>query len=152
MRRRPWAVVLVAWTFLVWTTRIANIWRDTDLDTGEQVGRTALAGSFTLLAVVVVVALRRGPARARFWSVAALAGWSTGVWVVRDARILLADHEVGFKVVHTVLAVVSIALSALAWRESDGVDRAAGEDGDADRRGEAGGAASGVGAHAGRGR
>ncbi len=33
-------------------------------------------------------------------------------------RILVADHEVGFKVVHTVLAVVSIGLSVLAWREA----------------------------------
>ena len=40
------------------------------------------------------------------------------VWVVRDAGILLADHEAAFKVVHTVLAVVSIALAALAWREA----------------------------------
>jgi hypothetical protein len=152
MRRRPWAVALVAWTLFVWTTRIANIWRDPDLDTGEQVGRTALAGSFTLLAVLVVVAVWRGPARARSWSVTALAGWSTAVWVVRDARIVVADHEVGFKVVHTVLAVVSIALSALAWRESRRVDRV-GDDADrighdADRAVEAGGAASRVDAQA----
>ena len=36
MRRRPFALALVAWTFFVWTTRIANIWRDADLDTGER--------------------------------------------------------------------------------------------------------------------
>jgi hypothetical protein len=117
MRRRPFALALVAWTFFVWTTRIGNIWRDADLDTGEQVGRTALAVSFTLLAVGVLAALWRGAPRARTLTVGALAAWSTAVWVVRDARILVADHEVGFKVVHTVLAVVSIALAALAWRE-----------------------------------
>jgi hypothetical protein len=118
MRRRPYALALVAWTFFVWTTRIGNIWRDADLDTGEKVGRTGLAASFTLLAVAVVVALWRGSPRARLVTVGALAGWSTAVWVVRDARILVADHEVGFKVVHTVLAVVSIVLSVLAWREA----------------------------------
>ena len=115
MRRRPFALTLVAWTFFVWTTRIGNIWRDADLDTGEKVGRTALALSFTLLAVGVVVALWRGSARARLVAVGALAAWSTGVWVVRAVSIHVADHEVGFKVVHTVLAVVSIVLSALAW-------------------------------------
>ena len=138
--RRPFAVALVAWTFFVWTTRIANIWRDADLDTGEQVGRTALAGSFTVLAVLVVLALWRGSTRSRLWSVGALAAWSTAMWVVRDARILVADHEAGFKVVHTVLAVTSIVLSALAWREarrasSEGGDRRGGGEGDGARAG-----------------
>ena len=118
MRRHPFALALVAWTFFVWTTRIGNIWRDADLDTGDKVGRTGLALSFTLLAVGAVVALWRGSERTRLVAVGALAAWSTAVWVVRDARILVADHEVGFKVVHTVLAVVSIGLSVLAWREA----------------------------------
>ena len=118
MRRRPFALALVGWTFLVWTTRIANIWRDEALDTGEKVGRTGLALSFTLLALAVVVTLWRRLPQASLVAVGALAGWSVAVWVVRDVRILFADHEVGFKVVHTVLAVVSIVLAALAWREA----------------------------------
>jgi hypothetical protein len=118
MRRRPFALALVAWTLFVWTTRIANIWRDEALDGGEKVGRTGLALSFTLLALAVVVTLWRRVERASLVAVGGLAAWSVVVWVVRDARILVADHEVGFKVVHTVLAVVSIALAALAWREA----------------------------------
>ena len=118
MRRRPFALALVAWTFFVWTTRIANIWRDEALDTGEKVGRTGLALSFTLLAIAVVVTLWRRLPQASLLAVGALAAWSVAVWVVRDVRILFADHEIGFKVVHTVLAVVSIALAALAWREA----------------------------------
>jgi hypothetical protein len=124
MPRRPRGhratVALVVWTFFVWTTRIGNIWRDADLDTSGKVGRTALALSFTVLAAAVVVALWR---RARWTgkAVLALAGWTTAVWVVRDASILFADHDLGFKVVHTVLAVVSIALSVLAWRETEPV-------------------------------
>ena len=35
MRRRPYALALVAWTFFVWTTRIGNIWRDDALDAGR---------------------------------------------------------------------------------------------------------------------
>jgi hypothetical protein len=117
LRRHRATIALVVWTFFVWTTRIGNIWRDADLDTGGKVGRTVLALSFTLLAVAVVVALWR---RARWTgkAVLTLAGWTIGVWLVRDASILLGDHEVGFKVVHTVLAVVSIALSVFAWREA----------------------------------
>jgi hypothetical protein len=132
MRRRPFALTLVAWTFFVWTTRIGNIWRDADLDTGEKVGRTGLALSFTLLALAVVGALWRGSARTRLVAVGALAAWSTTVWIVRDARILVADHEVGFKVVHTVLAVVSIVLSVLAWSEARRAGISAVRDGAAD--------------------
>jgi hypothetical protein len=117
MRRRPFALALVAWTFFVWTTRIANIWRDAALDTGEKVGRTGLALSFTLLGVAVVVTLWRRLPQASVVAVGALAAWTVGVWVVRDVRIVLADHEVGFKVVHTVLAIVSIVLAVLAWQE-----------------------------------
>jgi peptidoglycan/LPS O-acetylase OafA/YrhL len=119
LRRHRFAVALVAWTLLVWTTRIANIWRDEGLDTAGKVGRTALALSFTVLAIAVVAALWR-PRRLIVPAVAALAAWTVAVWVVRDAGIVAGDHEVGFKVVHTVLAVVSIALAVLAWRESRG--------------------------------
>jgi hypothetical protein len=120
MRRRPFALALVAWTFFVWTTRIANIWRDEALDTGEKLGRTGLALSFTLLAVAVVVTLWRRLPRASFVAVAALSGWSVAVWVVRDVRIVLGDHGIAFIVVHVVLGVVSIVLAALAWREARG--------------------------------
>ena len=57
-------------------------------------------------------------ARARFVAVGALAAWTVAVWVVRDIRIVAADHDVGFTVVHVVLGVVSIVLAAWAWREA----------------------------------
>jgi hypothetical protein len=118
MRRHRAAAALVAWTFLVWTTRIANIWRDADLDTGERWGRTLLAVSFTVLALAAAVALWRRLGQATVVAVGALAAWTIAVWVVRGIGILAADHDLGFKVVHTVLAVVSIVLAALAWRET----------------------------------
>jgi hypothetical protein len=118
MRRRPFALALVVWTFFVWTTRIANIWRDEALDGSEKLGRTGLALSFTLLAIAVVVTIVRRASQASLVAVGALAGWSVAVWVVRDGRILFADHDVAFKAVHTVLAVVSIVLAWFAWREA----------------------------------
>jgi hypothetical protein len=118
MRRHRAAAALVAWTFLVWTTRVANIWRDADLDTGERWGRILLALSFTVLAIAAGVALWRRLAQATVVAVGALAAWTVAVWVVRGIGILAADHDLGFKVVHTVLAVVSIALAVLAWRET----------------------------------
>jgi hypothetical protein len=117
MRRRPFALALVGWTFFVWTTRIANIWRDQALD-NDKLGRTGLALSFTLLALAVVVTLWRRAASASLVAVGALAAWSVVVWVVRDVRILLADHDGAFKLVHIVLGVVSIVLAVLAWTEA----------------------------------
>lgn len=135
MRRRPFALALVGWSFFVWTTRIANIWRDDALDTGEKLGRTGLALSFTLLALAVLVALWRRARAASLVAVGALAAWSVVVWVVRDVRIVLADHDVGFKVVHTVLAVVSIVLAVLAWREARAAERAVSRSAAANREG-----------------
>jgi hypothetical protein len=116
--RRPAALTLVGWTLFVWTTRIFNVWGDADLDTGEKLGRTGLALSFTLLALAVLAALWRGSARLRLVAVSALAAWTVTVWVVRDIRIVAADHDVGFTVVHVVLGVVSIVLAPWAWREA----------------------------------
>jgi hypothetical protein len=116
MSSRRWTIVLCAWTVLVWTTRINNIWGDDALTDGEKWGRTGLALSFTLLVVATVLALRSGgPWRGVV--VKAFAGWTIGVWVVRAFGIAMGDHEATFIAVHLVLAAISIALSALALRE-----------------------------------
>jgi hypothetical protein len=108
-------LALVVWTFFVWTARIGNIWRDDSLDTAGKVGRTLLAASFTVLALAVVATWRqRRDATPWQLAVLALAGWTTAVWLVRGTSILLAHHDAGFKAVHTVLAIVSIGLSAWA--------------------------------------
>lgn len=122
--RQPAVIALVVWTLLVWTTRIGNIWGDDALSTADKSGRTALALSFTVLAVAVAAALiRRAP-----WlrpAVVALAGWTVVVWVVRAVGIAAGDHDAAFIVVHLVLAVVSGALAVLAVR-SGGTDAQAG--------------------------
>lgn len=111
---RPVPVVaLVAWTFLVWTTRIGNIWGDDALTLGEKWGRTGLAGTFTLLAAAVAWALWRRASWLRT-SVAGLAAWTVAVWIVRAFGIATGDHEAAFIAVHIVLAIVSTALSAWA--------------------------------------
>ena len=81
------AVALVAVTFVIWTTRIGNIWGDADLSDGEKWARTALALSFTILAAAVAMALVRRAA----WRPTAervLAGWTFGVWVTRSVGIV----------------------------------------------------------------
>ncbi len=124
MSTRRWPLVLVVWTVLVWTTRIGNIWGDADLTGGERWGRTALALSFTVLAVAVAYAVVR-QMRWRRVAVTALASWTVVVWLVRAIGIATGDHELAFVVVHLVLAVVSIALSVLALRAEAPVARAA---------------------------
>lgn len=114
--RRVWP--LVAWTVLVWGSRLRNIWVDDDLDTGGQIGRTALALSLLIPALVVARLLweRRGSivdGRARV-VVLGFAAWTIAVWVVRGVQIGFADHDTSFKVVHTVLAAVSIGLAVYA--------------------------------------
>jgi len=103
-------LLLAGWTVLVWTTRIGNILGDDDLDTGEKVGRIALALSFTALALLIVWAVLTRSPRRRL-AIVALAGWSVGVWVVRAVGIVGGDHSAAFIAVHLVLAGVSFVLS-----------------------------------------
>jgi hypothetical protein len=86
------------------------------LSTGEQWWRTALALSFTVLALAVgLAAYLRTSSLASL--VRMLAGWTIAVWVVRSIGIASADHDAAFIVVHLVLAAVSVTLAALAVRE-----------------------------------
>jgi hypothetical protein len=120
-RRLPATIALVAWTLLVWTSRIGNIWGDAGLTTGEKWGRTGLALSFTALALAAAHAVWHRT-RWRDVAVKVLAGWTIGVWAVRSVGIAAGDHSGAFVAVHLVLAIVSIALSVLATRESARVE------------------------------
>ena len=126
------AVVVAVWTFLVWTGRIRNIWADDELTTTEQWWRTALALVMTAGAVAVLASLRTSRAASVVRGFAVL---TTVVWVVRDLQILLGDWEAGFKVVHTVLAVGSIALVWWADRSVPRGDDFVGDDAAAVRSG-----------------
>ena len=105
--QRVW--ILVVWTFLVWTSRVRNIMAADELSSTGRAIRVAIAVSFVTLAVGTAVGLIRKQLDRRWLT--ALVGWTILVWLVRGGGILLDDHEVGFKVVHTVLAVFSIGLA-----------------------------------------
>lgn len=115
-------MALSVWSLVVWTTRIGNIWRDEELTVAGQVGRTALAGSFTAFALGALfgVVARRSSARWFDRGVVAFALWTIGVWVVRVVGIAGNGHGVAFVVVHAVLAVVSIGLAGLTFARRDG--------------------------------
>ncbi len=122
MPRSLWWVlgVLAAWTAYVWVTRLFNAWSSADETTAAKVVSTLISVVFLAFVVASVVVLARtwngdleGWMRTMLY---AFAAWTTVVWVVRIVLISIADHAVGFKVVHAALGVVSIALAvAVAW-------------------------------------
>jgi peptidoglycan/LPS O-acetylase OafA/YrhL len=119
MRTRLPVLSFLGWTFLVWVSRIRNIIEDDKLTSGGQAWRLAAAGVFVAFAVAVFTARRRRSSRATLL-LGALAVWTTGWWSIRGVGILLDDnHEAGFKVVHTILMIVSIGLAMWAWSRRD---------------------------------
>jgi hypothetical protein len=110
--QRVW--ILVVWTFLVWTSRVRNIMAADELSSTGRAIRVAIAVSFVALAVGTAVGLVRKQLDRRW--LMALVGWTIVLWTVRGVGMLLDDHEVGFKVVHTVLAAISIGLAVWCGR------------------------------------
>jgi hypothetical protein len=114
--RAKWLVgALCAWTVFVWGNRIANAWSSTTETTSAKAISTVLAVSFLAFAVGGAVVLARSWAcpltrnAQRFLT--AFAVWTVAVWCVRIVGIGLDDHGAGFKIVHVVLGLVSIALA-----------------------------------------
>lgn len=113
---RSWPILIFgAWTVLIWLNRGGNIARDGDLDAIEKVGAGAVAFVFVVVGIVMMRSWRlQRPSRTRV--VYALAAFTVALWAYRSVAIWVHDHELPFKVVHTVLAVVSAALAAVAVR------------------------------------
>lgn len=111
MARRPLLVrplfVLVVWTLVIWVSRVRNILTDDTLSAGGQFVRVAVAVLFIGLALV---ALR--------WRqlVLPFCIWTIGYWAVRAVQIIANDHALGFTLVHTVLALISIGLAGWVVR------------------------------------
>lgn len=128
--RTRWLLgVLCAWTAFLWTNRLVNAWSSTTETTGQRVVSTVLAASFLALAAigvgVLVRAWRRPDTPAPRHFLLGFAGWTVVVWAVRVVGIALADHEVGFVVVHAVLGLVAIGLAAALVRSLRPGDRTA---------------------------
>ena len=119
-RSRIALIAFVVWTVFVWANRISNTLRSTTESSGEKAFSTVLSIVMLALALGVVIALVRGWSAgvdaigARLCTVAAVV--TVVVWLVRVPQILMADHSIGFKVVHTALGVVSWVLAALVWQ------------------------------------
>ncbi|MEQ8840068.1 MAG: hypothetical protein RIB98_03735 [Acidimicrobiales bacterium] len=120
MRIRIPILGFLVWTVFVWVGRIRNIVSDDDLSGGAMAWRLGAAVLFVMLALAVFVVGRQGE-RISVALLGVLVVWTIGWWSIRGVGILLdGNHEIGFKVVHTVLMIVSIGLAMWAWARRDG--------------------------------
>ena len=103
----PW--ILIGWTVVLWLSRLRNVLADDDLTTLGRGVRVGVVVVFVGVALFAAVGLKRK----RVIPLAVLIVWTVGYWLVRGTGILIGDWSIGFKVVHTVLMVVSIGLAAL---------------------------------------
>jgi NADH:ubiquinone oxidoreductase subunit K len=106
------AIALAVWTLVVWATRIRNV-----AEAGGGAADLLVPVGLTVLAVAALVDRRRGAP--------VLAAATIAVWAVRLPFVLAHDHPAGFKVVHAVLAVVSMGLAAAELRSRSGQRRRA---------------------------
>jgi hypothetical protein len=135
-RLRPLPVaVFCAVTLFIWVNRIWLAWTNGDDSVGAKVLWTIPIGAFVLAAIVLAVAMLAGADRNARWFrllVQAFALGTMAYWAIRVPMItfnqhpdLTASEEVAFKVVHAVLAIVSVTAAAFAfrWARSEPVER-----------------------------
>jgi hypothetical protein len=113
-RADRWVWGLVAWTLFVWVSRIRLLFGDPEETTTSRITGGGTALLFAVCAVILALALLRRPGQVGR-SLLVFCSASSIYWIVRAGLILGRDHDAGFKVVHSVLALVSIGLAFMAW-------------------------------------
>lgn len=115
LRAALWANA--AWMTFVWVTRIRNALGDDALSGAGQAqayGLSALGLGGAAAMAWWGRAVSDDGARVPVAGVRGVAAAHAGVWLVRGSAIAMGDRGVGFKVVHAVLALVSIGLAGWA--------------------------------------
>ncbi|NNF55851.1 MAG: hypothetical protein HKN03_15595 [Acidimicrobiales bacterium] len=110
---------ITVWSLTVWASRIRNILAD-DLEGTDRLWRLGLASLFVVVSLWVfrsAFGLWRDGA-SDWWSCVSGAALTLAlinmvVWPVRAYQILAGDWSGGFKAVHSLLAVISVALGLL---------------------------------------
>ena len=114
LSRIRWSWVLIGWTVFLWLSRSRNVVNNDELTAGGQAVRIVVVIIFLALAAAAAVGLWRK----QMALVAVFLVWTIGYWLVRGTGILIdSEFSIGFKVVHTVLMLVSLILSALTARQ-----------------------------------
>lgn len=127
-RLRPYPVsAFCGVTLFIWGNRVWLAWTNTEDSLARKVVWSVPITAFVVCAVVLLVALVRGADPSARWFVRTVRGFAGGTvvfWAIRAPMITLADHPGGFKVVHAVLAIVSVVAAVAAWRSVPVVDSA----------------------------
>jgi hypothetical protein len=117
--------VFCAVTLFIWTNRIWLAWTNDEDTVAEKIVWSLPITAFVVVSAVLLVAMVVGVDRDARWfttTVKAFAGATVAYWAIRLPIIVANDHdltpseEVGFKVVHAVLAVASVVPAIVAWR------------------------------------
>ena len=131
-RLRPYPVTaFCAVTLLIWGNRIWLAWTNDEDTVAEKLVWSLPITAFVIASIVLLVAILRGRSDAGWFRslVLGFAGATAIYWLVRLPIIWINDHdltpeeEVGFKVVHSVLAVASWAAAWFAARWAWGEGR-----------------------------
>ncbi|HEY5153812.1 MAG TPA: hypothetical protein VIJ47_03690 [Acidimicrobiales bacterium] len=120
-------IVFILWTLFVWLNRISNALRNSALSTGSKSFSVALSLSVVALAAAAAVVVVRGWSRpwtrAEALVLKVAAGWTGLLWLFLVPKILIdgrpagfTGNLAGFKAVHSVLGLVSVALAVWVWR------------------------------------
>jgi hypothetical protein len=115
-RFRHWSVLAFgAWNAVIWLARIRNIVADESLGTGGRALWLVPAVVFGFGGLLAVAAWwRGGVALAR--PLTAVVAAVVLYWPVRTVLILLDGRSMAFRLVHVVLAAVSVSLAVAVWR------------------------------------
>src|SRR6478735_9125284 len=126
-RLRPYQVaVFCAVTLFIWVNRIWLTWTNGTDSVGRKVLWTVPIGAFVLAATVLLVTMLAGADRDARWFRLLVQAFALGTalyWLIRLPMItfnqhpdLTASEEVAFKIVHAVLAIVSVTAAWFAYR------------------------------------
>ncbi|CAN5801927.1 hypothetical protein BH10ACT1_BH10ACT1_11450 [soil metagenome] len=125
-RLRPYPVTaFCALTLFIWTTRIPLAWTNDEDSLPVKILWSVPITAFWVAAAVLLALLLTGRAVTTAWFASVARVFALGTiayWAIRLPMIMVAeppasvDSEAAFKVVHAVLATVSIAAATLAWR------------------------------------
>jgi hypothetical protein len=123
-RLQPYAVfVFCVVTLGIWGNRIWLAWTNDEDTVARKLAWSLPITIFVALALVVGIAMVGGVDRSVPWFVRTVQVFAVGTvafWAIRAPMIVIADQDVAnptaFKVVHVVLAVVSVAAAIAAFR------------------------------------
>lgn len=115
-RFRHWSVAgFAVWNVVIWLSRIRNVLGDDSLSSGSRAAWLVPAALFVAAGILAGFAWWRGPA-ALLMPLRVAGAASILYWLVRLPWALFADQSASFKIVHTVLAVVSVGLAGAVLR------------------------------------